>query len=147
MCLQRSAKLPAKARCGYPLKTVIVANVKIEGDSLTIKLSLWDSLLAFHGSFQMPLSHVTNAYVSDFEDLELQYKLEGTNWGLIKSAGVFANPQGLIFVDVAGTAECLVIETRGERFQRIAVQLSDGQDPNALAHEIMRSVPDSGPVD
>ena len=94
----------------------------------------------------MPLSHVTNAYVSDFEDLELQYKLEGLNWGFVKSVGVFTNPQGLIFVDVSGRGDCLVIETRGERFQRIAVQLDD-QDPNALAHEIMRSVPDSGPVD
>lgn len=124
-----------------------MASVKIENGNLSIKLSLLDRVLAFHGSFEMPLSHVTNAYVSDFEDLELQYKLEGTNWGLIKSAGVFANPQGLIFVDVAGQGDCLVIETRGERFQRIAVQLSDDQDPNALAHQIMRSIPDSGPVE
>lgn len=124
-----------------------MADVRIEGDQLLIKLSLLDRLLAFHGSFQMPLSHVTNAFVSDFEDLELQFKLEGTNWGLIKSAGVFTNPQGVIFVDVGGQGDCLVIETRGERFQRIAVQLTDGQDPNALAHQIMRSIPDSGPVD
>jgi hypothetical protein len=124
-----------------------MANVKIEDGTLRIKLSLLDSLLAFHGSFEMPLSHVTNAYVSDFEELQLQYKLEGTNWGLVKSAGVFANPQGVIFVDVAGQGDCLVVETRGERFQRIAVQLSDGQDPNAVAHEIMRSIPDSGPAE
>jgi hypothetical protein len=124
-----------------------MANVKIEDGTLRIKLSLLDSLLAFHGSFEMPLSHVTNAYVSDLEELQLQYKLEGTNWGLVKSAGVFANPQGVIFVDVAGQGDCLVVETRGERFQRIAVQLSDGQDPNAVAHEIMRSIPDSGPVE
>lgn len=124
-----------------------MATVKIEDGNLRINLSLLDRLLAFHGSFEMPLSHVTNAYVSDFEDLELQYDLKGTNWGLRKSAGVFANPQGVIFVDVAGEGDCLVVETRGERFQRIAVQLSDAQDPNALAHEIMRSIPDSGPVE
>lgn len=91
-------------------------------------------------------SHIVNAYVSDLEDLELQYKLEGTNWGLIKSVGVFANPQGLIFVDV-GHGDCLVVETRGERYPLIAVQLSDGQDANTLAHEIMRAIPDSGPVE
>lgn len=124
-----------------------MADVRIEGDSLSIKLSVLDSLLAFHGSFQMPLSHVTNAYVSDFEDLELQYKLKGTNWGINKSAGIFTNPQGVIFVDVAGQGDCLVIETRGERFQRIAVQLPRDQDINALAHEIMRRIPDSGPVE
>ncbi len=120
-----------------------MADVKIHGDELTIKLSLLDRLLAFHGSFHIPLSHITNAYVSDLEDLELQYKLEGTNWGLMKSAGVFANPQGLIFADV-GAGDCLVIETRGERYPHIAVQVSDA---NALAHEIMRAIPDSGPVE
>ena len=122
-----------------------MADVSIDGDTLVIKLSLLDSLLAFHGSFHIPLTHVTNAYVSSFEDLELQYRLEGTNWGLIKSAGIFANPQGLIFVDV-GPGDCLVIETRSERFSRIAVQVPQGR-ANALAHAIMQAVPDSGPVD
>lgn len=122
-----------------------MADVRIDGDTLIVKLSLLDSLLAFHGSFHIPLSHITNAYVSDLEDLELQYKLEGTNWGLIKSAGIFANPQGLIFVDI-GHGDCLVIETRGERFARIAVQVEEGR-ANALAHEIMQALPDSGPVD
>ncbi len=74
-----------------------MAHVKIENDYLDIKLSLMDELLAFHGSFHIPLAHVTNAFVSDFEDLELQYKLTGTNFGFLKTAGVFANPQGLIF--------------------------------------------------
>ncbi|HEY1978065.1 MAG TPA: hypothetical protein VGG89_16055 [Candidatus Baltobacteraceae bacterium] len=123
-----------------------MATVTIDDGTLNIKLSLMDSLLAFHGSFHIPLAHVTNAYVSDFEDLELQYDLRGTNFGLLKTMGVFANPQGLIFVDV-GDGDCLVIETRGERYPRIAVQLPSGQDPNALAHQIMRAVPDSGPVD
>lgn len=123
-----------------------VAEVFIENDALSIKLSLLDRMLAFHGSLHIPLAHVTSAYVSDFEDLELQYRLEGTNFGLIKAAGVFANPQGLIFCDVAGEGDCLVIETQGERFPHIAVQLPKGQDANALAHEICRAIPDSGPV-
>jgi hypothetical protein len=123
-----------------------MAEVKIEGDALTIKLSLLDQLLAFHGSFHVPLSHIVNAYVSDFEDLELEYEIKGTNFGLLKTAGVFADPEGLIFVDVADR-DCLVIETRGERFPKIAVQLGEGEDPNALAHEIMAKLPDSGPIE
>lgn len=125
----------------------VLAQVSIDNGVLNVNLSLLDRMLAFHGSFHIPLSHITNAFVSDFEDLELQYKLEGTNWGIVKSAGVFANPQGLIFCDVGGEANCLVIETRGERFARIAVQLPAGQDANALAHQIMQAIPDSGPVD
>jgi len=124
-----------------------VADVTIEGDYLNIKLSLLDELLSFHGSFHIPLAHVTNAYVSGFEDLHLQYRLLGTGLGFLKEAGVFANDAGIIFCDVSGGADCLVVETRGERFPRIAVQLPDGQDPNALAHEIVQRVPDSGPVE
>lgn len=121
-----------------------MAEVKIEGDNLLIRLSLTDRLLTFHGSFTIPLSHVTNAYVSGYKDLELQGHFEGLSLGNLKS-GVYADHEGLIFVDVAH-GDCLVIETRGERFPRIAVQLPQGVDPNALAHEIVRAIPDAGPV-
>lgn len=123
-----------------------MADVRIEGDMVTIKLSLLDRLLAFHGSFHIPLSHIVNAYVSDLEDLELQYEIRGTNLGLLKTTGVFANPEGLIFVDIADR-DCLVIETRGERFPKIAVSLAEGGDPNALAHAIMAKLPDAGPIE
>ncbi len=123
-----------------------MADVTIENGTLKIKLSLLDRALAFHSSFEIPLSHVTNAYVSNLEELQLQYAIEATNFGMLKSVGVFANPQGLIFVDV-GAGDCLVLATRGERFPLIAVQLPAGKDPNTMAHEIMRQVPDSGPVD
>jgi hypothetical protein len=124
-----------------------VATVKIEAGNLDIKLSLLDRLLTFEGAFHIPLTHVTNAYVSEYEELELQYNLAGTNLGWLKTVGVFASPDGIVFCDITGDADCLVIETRGERFPRIAVQLPEGQDPNALAHQIMQSLPDSGPVD
>jgi len=124
-----------------------MADVRIEGDYLDIKLSLLDELLAFHGSFHLPLSHVTNAYVSNFEDLELQFRLFGTGLGYLKTAGIFANPAGIIFCDLTGESDCLVIDTRGERFPKIAVTLGKDADPNALAHEIMRRIPDSGPVE
>ena len=124
-----------------------MAVVKFEGDFLDVKLSLLDELLSFQGSFHIPLAHVTNAYVSDLEDLQLQYNLRGTNFGYLKTIGIFANPEGVIFCDLSGGGDCLVIETRGERFKRIAVQLLAGEDPNALAHEICRRIPDSGPVE
>lgn len=127
-----------------------MADVKIQGDHLDVQLSLLDSALAFHGSLHIPLAHVTNAFVSNFEDLELQYKVAGTGLdllGFLKMAGVFANPQGLIFCDVGGKGDILVLETRGERFPQIAVELASGADPNALAHEIMQALPDSGPVE
>lgn len=123
-----------------------MADVTIDNGTLKIKLSLLDQLLAFHGSFEIPLSHITNAYVSDLEELQLQYAIEATNLGMLKTVGVFANPQGLIFADV-GSGDCLVIATRGERFPQVAVQLPAGKDANAVAHDIMAQIPDSGPVD
>jgi len=124
-----------------------MASVKIVDDKLEIALSITDQLLAFHGSFHIPLEHVTNAYVSDMENLQLQFMLLGTGLGIIKTAGIFTNPQGLIFCDLSGGGNCLVIETRGERFPRIAVQLAAGEDPNAVAHDIVTRLPDSGPVE
>ena len=124
-----------------------MAHVRLEADGLTVDISVMDRLLGFHGSFAIPYAHATNAYVSAFEDLELEYKLEGTNFGFYKSVGVFANPQGMIFVDASGARDCLVIETRGERFPRIAVELPSSEDPNTVAHAIIARIPDSGPVE
>jgi hypothetical protein len=122
-----------------------MAKVTIENDTVAIDLSLLDRLLAFHGSLKIPLAHITNAYVSTFGDLELRFKLLGTGLGVIKEAGIFTNPSGLIFCDVTGGKDSLVLETRGERFPMIAVTLDDGVDPNAVAHQIMAALPDSGP--
>jgi len=130
-----------------PAKGRHMAKVELTDSELLIQLSLMDELLAFHGSFHIPLGHITNAYVSNFEELELRFKLLGTGLGYIKEAGIFTDPSGIIFVDISGGKDVLVIETRGERFPRIAVSLSSGGDPDALAHQIMARIPDSGPVE
>jgi len=44
-----------------------VAKVVFQDESLEIDISLIDRLLGFHGSFHIPLAHVTNAYVSSLE--------------------------------------------------------------------------------
>jgi hypothetical protein len=124
-----------------------MAKVELTDSELLIELSLIDKMLAFHGSFHIPLGHVTNAYVSDFEALELRFRLLGTGLGYIKEAGIFTDPAGIIFVDISGGKDVLVIETRGERFKRIAVSLPAGDDPDAFAHAIMARIPDSGPVE
>ncbi len=90
-----------------------MADVTLNSDSIDVKFSLVDQLLGLHGSFHIPLAHVLNAYCSTWDELELQYKLSGTNAGFSKSVGTFANPEGLIFVDVSGGNDALVIETRG----------------------------------
>src|SRR5579862_4417375 len=110
-----------------------MAYVRIEGSMLDIKLEWIDKLLTFQGSLRMPLSHVTNAYVSPVEDLELEEKLKGIGPGFLATIGIFASPKGLVFCDLDNFNECLVIETKGERFPVIAVSPENG-DPNELAH-------------
>ena len=124
-----------------------VAHVTLGPDRLEIKVSLVDRLLGFEGALTIPLAHIVNAYVSSYEDLQLEYRLEGTNFGVEGSIGVFGTPLGLMLVDVNGDRDNLVLEVRGERFPRIAVQLPEGEDPNAFAHAIMERVPDSGPIE
>jgi hypothetical protein len=123
-----------------------MATVRIENDTLLIDLSLIDKALTFQSTFRIPLSHVTNAYVSNIDDLELQESRSLgalSLFGHVKVAGIYHDRTGLIFCDIGGT-DCLVIETRGERFPRIAVQVQDGTSPNALAHEICAALPDEG---
>ena len=141
------ATLVREARGRRDRISVGVAHVTLTPDSVDVTVSLIDRMLGFEGSFHIPLAHIVNAYVSSFEALELQYRLEGTNFGVEGSIGVFATPQGTILVDVNGDRDNLVLDLRGERFPRIAVQLPEKQDPNALAHEIMQRVPDSGPIE
>ena len=66
-----------------------MAYVNIDGTTLNIKLEWIDKLLAFQGSLRMPLSHVTNAYASSVEDLELGEKLKGVGPGFLATVGIF----------------------------------------------------------
>jgi hypothetical protein len=123
-----------------------VAKVTIQNGELRISLSLIDRALTFESSFRIPLSHITNAYVSNIGDLELQDERSGQAFNLqghLKIAGIYHDRSGLIFCDIGGS-DCLVIETRGERFPRIAIEVQEGADPNQLAHEIVAALPDEG---
>jgi hypothetical protein len=116
-----------------------MAHVTLDEGILSVTLSLPEQLFSFHGSFHIPLAHVTNAYVSSLNDLELQLRLLGTGAGSLMTGGIFTTPEGIIFCDVHGQRDCLVIETQNERFRRLAFTLDKDQDPNALAHQITSS--------
>lgn len=113
-----------------------MARVTFENDELNVTMSLLDQLLSFHGSFRIPLSHVSSANAISIPDLELQWRLLGTGVGSLKTAGIFTTPNGILFCDISGHGNCLVIETHGERFKRLAFTLDDGQDPNEIAQKI-----------
>ena len=85
-----------------------MANVAFDGTDLTIEMSFLERVASFHGAFRIPLAHVTGV----------------------------TTPEGMIFCDLSGDRNCLVIETREERFPRLAFTLDDGADPHAVAAEI-----------
>jgi hypothetical protein len=117
-----------------------MARVSFENDELVIGMSVLETVLAFHGSFRMPLSHVTGASVSNMRDLHLRWRLLGTGAGTLMTAGIFTTPEGIIFCDLSGARNCLVVETQGERFKRLAFTLDDDQDPEAVAADITKRI-------
>jgi hypothetical protein len=116
-----------------------MAHVTIANGAVHVTMSLPEQIFSFHGSFEIPLAHVTNAYVSSLHDLELKWRLVGTGAGSVMTGGIFTTAQGTIFCDIHGSRDCLVIETNGERFPRLAFTLDERQDPNDIAHQITRA--------
>jgi hypothetical protein len=117
-----------------------MARVTLDDAALSISLSLPEAIFSFHGNFHIPLQHVTAAYVSNLQDLQLEWRLLGTGAGSLMTGGIFTTPDGIIFCDVHGRDTCLVIETRDERFRRLAFTLDDGEDPGAIARLITAKI-------
>ena len=124
-----------------------LADVVIENGTLKIKLSLLDRALAFHSSFEIPLSHITNAYVSDLESSNCNTRSKATNFGMLKSAGIFANPQGLIFADAGSRRLSRARHPwRALSADRCAVARK-AKIPTRSRTKSCAQLPDSGPVD
>ena len=117
-----------------------MARVAFDGGNLTVAVSFLETIASFHGAFKIPLDHVTNAQVSNLRDLHLRWRLLGTGAGTLMTAGIFTTAEGIIFCDLSGERDCLVLETRGERFPRLAFTLDDGADPRAVADEIRKRI-------
>ncbi|MFN2528283.1 MAG: hypothetical protein ABR584_06150 [Candidatus Baltobacteraceae bacterium] len=118
-----------------------MARIRLEGAMLCVDLTPSQRFMAFHGSFSIPLAHVTSAYVSDREALHLQWRLLGTSLPNAITAGTFTCADGLEFCDIRGTNDCLVVEMRNEHYARLALQMDDGVDPNDVAHAICHQMP------
>jgi hypothetical protein len=113
-----------------------MALVIFEDDAIVVSMSALDQVFSFHGSFRLPLSHVTNATVGSRGELDLVLRLLGIGMGSILTAGTFLTHNGTIFCDLSGDRDCLIIETRGERFPRLAFTLDENQDPALVAQQI-----------
>ena len=124
-----------------------MAKVELTDSEVLIELSLIDEVLAFHGVVPHSDRSRGECVREQLRRIGAALQTARNRAGYIKEAGIFTDPAGIIFVDISGGKDVLVIETRGERFPRIAVSLPPGGDPDALAHQIMARIPDSGPVE
>jgi len=116
-----------------------MAAIAIESTNVQLRLSNLDRLWAFHGSLQIPLTHIVSAHVEDENGWHHMWrKLVGTDAPGLKMAGTFFLPGGLAFLDYADGRNCVVLETRHERYKYVIVQLDRGDDPDALVAEINR---------
>ncbi len=118
-----------------------MARVAIENNNVQVQLSGADKFWGFHGSLQIPLSHVTQARVEDENGwVHMWRKIAGTAVPGVKMAGTFFMEGGLAFVDYEDGRSCLVLQTQHERYRVVIVQPDRDQDPDALAAEINRRV-------
>lgn len=117
-----------------------MARVALEGGTLSVRLSLPEAIFSFHGNFNIPLSHITGAYATTLQNLQLKWRLLGTGAGTLMTGGIFTAEGGTIFCDVHGCSDCLVVETRDERFRRLAFTLDDGEDPSETARLISEKI-------
>ena len=67
-------------------------------------------------------------------------RLAGTGNPGFRMAGTFAFNGGLAFLDYSTGKNCLVIETKSEKYQTIIVQPEWDEDPASLADAINKKV-------
>src|ERR1700737_653604 len=114
-----------------------MAEIHVDGDSLSIELTVLEQFLAVHGSLRIPLQHITGVEVADENGWSFAWrKLIGTSAPGLKMAGTFFSGDGWVFCDFGNGKSCLQIDVAHETYKRIIVQLSDLVDPNRVATDI-----------
>jgi hypothetical protein len=114
-----------------------MVSLTVGSETVSIRLSPIDVVLAVHGSLEVPLAHITAARVEDEHGWSHMWrKLWGTNAPGLKMAGTFYLPDGLAFLDYSSGRQCLVLDTHHERYRTIIVQPGPEVDVAAVAAEI-----------
>ena len=100
-----------------------MASVQIQDGVLVIELRPFDKFLAFHGSFHIPLEHVTAVRSEVAPPVPWFSKLIGTNMPGVKAAGTFFTSDGLVFYDYGAGKECLVLDLDHESFKHAVIEI------------------------
>lgn len=121
-----------------------MANVELSATHVCITLKVLDEVLALHGSFNIPLTHVRKAEHTDREGLS-KYGL----FGAIKvgtaipgriAAGTFFTHDGVIFYDYRHADRVLVLELSHEHYAKVVVEVDPPADAQDLADRINTAI-------
>src|ERR1700681_3239586 len=118
-----------------------MASIRIEGDTLHIELSGWDTLWAVHGSFAIPLENVaaatTEKPASFWETLKIIGR--GSIWPLpVKMAGTFLYHGDVVFFDYQGDESVLTVDLKPgtSSYKHIFLHVDPPETPEAAAQRI-----------
>lgn len=99
--------------------------LNIEKNFLKIELEWWEKILAFHGSFEIPLSHIVSVGTALPPTTWKEFKCPGSYMpGIIKS-GTYYTGRGKEFWCVTRGKSVLQIELNGEGFARMILEVAD----------------------
>ena len=103
-------------------------HLHIDNGNLMIDLSFWEKVWGFHGSFRIPLAHISGIKceipVTSWKELRVPGSFVP---GLIK-AGTYYTPRGKEFWYVTRWGKQFVtIELQSERYKRIVLGLPIGE--------------------
>ncbi|HEY5258568.1 MAG TPA: hypothetical protein VIJ12_09350 [Candidatus Baltobacteraceae bacterium] len=117
-----------------------MATITIENGTLSVLFSPADKFWSIHGSFHIPLEHVTGARAVTENGWHYFWKIAGTSLPGVKVAGTFLTGDGMAFCDFGTGANCIDIEIRHEFYKKLVVELDVGQDPSAVVAEILAAI-------
>jgi hypothetical protein len=113
-----------------------VTSVRIDGTTLRVVIEGIDKILAFKGSIEIPLEHVTGVslHPSGARDLHAVVRGPGTSIpGVITAGSYYLADESCLFVDVHNASQTIRIDLDHEDYAALVIDVAD---PSATVAEI-----------
>ncbi len=118
-----------------------MATVRVKQDELRVELDGVDTLLAFQGSFRVPLEHIRGA-TTEAPPLERVYKgiqNIGTHIPGLVAAGTYYTAEGRIFWDARIGQELVRIDLEDERYDELILGVADAREVVREIHQTLNA--------
>jgi hypothetical protein len=99
--------------------------LRLEDSTLKIELSAAEKILALHGSFAIPWSHITEVKAAEPESKWWDIRAPGTFIPGVIRAGTYYTRRGKEFWSYTRGKKPLVLELRNEKYQRLILGLDN----------------------